>query len=41
IYTIDQKPQPEIELLTIEQEQLFKQLLSEFVDFFANEKNEL
>ena len=41
IYTIDKELKPEIEPLTIKQGQLFKQILSEFADFFANEKNGL
>jgi len=41
IYTIEKELKPEIGPLSVEQGQLFKQLLTEFADLFANEKNGL
>ena len=41
IYTIEKELKLEIGLLSVEQGQLFKQLLTEFADLFANEKNGL
>ena len=41
IYTIEKELKLEIGPLSVEQEQLFKYLLTEFTDLFANKKNRL